>query len=278
MFAKKSLFLLCLTVFICGIAQSNCKRCIGLYGDTQANDPVHKEVVKQIVSHKPNVVFHMGDMVLDGFDPKEWRVFKSYTAPIRRVTKGHFYGVHGNHENHADKFLKYFNNPQTKEKWYWGKKINDIYFIVMDADSPFWQGSEQSDWILEQFKKAKLSKAKFTAVLIHRPLYSSCEWHLPGEARVMQILDRVFRRHKVDIVFHGHSHFYERSRKNGVNYVITGSGGAGLHKATRKNPYRRKLVRTHNFVLLSVNGKRLTVEAFNKENKLFDRFTIISKK
>jgi hypothetical protein len=34
---------------------------------------------------------------------------------------------------------------------------------------------------------------------------------------------------KADVVFSGHNHFYERSVYGGVQYVVTGGGGAPLH-------------------------------------------------
>ena len=34
---------------------------------------------------------------------------------------------------------------------------------------------------------------------------------------------------KADVLFSGHNHFYERSKYNGVHYIVTGGGGAPLH-------------------------------------------------
>lgn len=41
---------------------------------------------------------------------------------------------------------------------------------------------------------------------------------------------------KADVVFSGHNHFYERSVSSGVQYIVTGGGGAPLHDPVPQAP------------------------------------------
>ena len=38
----------------------------------------------------------------------------------------------------------------------------------------------------------------------------------------------LFEQYKVDVVISGHSHVYQRGRKNDVTYIISGGAGAEL--------------------------------------------------
>jgi hypothetical protein len=43
------------------------------------------------------------------------------------------------------------------------------------------------------------------------------------------LLDSLFQKHGVKLVFQGHDHLYYRTVRSGITYVVTGGGGAPLY-------------------------------------------------
>ena len=144
------------------------------------------------------------------------------------------------------------------------------HWTILDAN-PYmdWTNKGLRDWLENDLKTA--SKAQWKFVLFHQPGFNS-DTHHAQEQRMRLVAD-IFQRNKVDIVFAGHVHNYQRSlplkfqvkkqldgkviadtgevdgtfaldrnfdgakNKNpdGVIYIITGCGGARLSGTERQS-------------------------------------------
>ena len=69
----------------------------------------------------------------------------------------------------------------------------------------------QYEWLSQEFPKVNRSETPWLIVLLHSPWYNSNNYHyMEGESmRVM--FESWFVENKVDLVFSGHVHSYERS-------------------------------------------------------------------
>lgn len=69
----------------------------------------------------------------------------------------------------------------------------------------------QYNWLEQEFKKINRAETPWLIVLLHSPFYNSNNYHyMEGEGmRVMY--EHWFVQNKVDLVFAGHVHSYERS-------------------------------------------------------------------
>jgi len=89
----------------------------------------------------------------------------------------------------------------------------------------------------------------------------------------------------VDIVFGGHDHLYTRYGRypadspvpgiNGVNYVVTGGGGAPLYIPNKKD--QAPIVTTEkkfHFMVLDVNGNDISVVVKDEVGTVLDAFTL----
>lgn len=84
----------------------------------------------------------------------------------------------------------------------------------------------------------------------------------------------IFQEYGVDLVFQGHDHVYERfATINGVNYVTTGGSGADLYNIT-PSAWTAVGLKTHNYVLVDVNGQNISVTAKNDSCSVIDAFSI----
>ncbi|OHB73970.1 MAG: hypothetical protein A2V70_01700 [Planctomycetes bacterium RBG_13_63_9] len=106
------------------------------------------------------------------------------------------------------------------------------------------QYHQQYDWLVEQLESSDYQNADWHVVYLHHPGYT-CTSTGHGESyvtnSVITQLAPLFGEYGVDLVFYGHNHCYERYLSpddlNGVNYILTGGGGAPGHKsATDSQP------------------------------------------
>jgi 3',5'-cyclic AMP phosphodiesterase CpdA len=85
---------------------------------------------------------------------------------------------------------------------------------------------KQLDW----FERAiRDSKAEWKMAYFHHPLYSSGETH-GSETDLRTLLEPLFLKYGMEVVFAGHEHFYERVKpQKGIHYFTCG-GSAKLRK------------------------------------------------
>lgn len=245
-----------------------CDRCIVVYGDSRTGHDAHRRVVSRILSHKPSVVFHIGDMVSDGHSAKDWKYFHSISSGLRHSAE--FFPVHGNHDDHAPLYYQTFGLDPRKP-WYSVDRFG-VHFIVLDSESPFWKGTYQDKWLQEDIAKAS---SRHVVVLLHRPVYGTGH-HAPADSQVLApILAPLFQSHGVGAVFSGHDHLYERSQVDGITYIVTGGGGAPLYSERHGSaPYSQVFAAKYNYVTVSRKKDELFCEVFDDNGALFDSFTV----
>jgi 3',5'-cyclic AMP phosphodiesterase CpdA len=146
-----------------------------------------------------------------------------------------------------------------------------IHFIVLDSETPLWEGTYQRGWLDQDISK---STAAYIVVLLHRPVYGTGP-HGAEDAKVLPaMLAPLFQRGRVSAVFSGHDHLYERSEVDGITYVVAGGGGAPLYKKRKAAaPYSKVFITKNNFVALSLKPEGLFAEAFGDDGALLDSFS-----
>ncbi|MCX5794463.1 MAG: metallophosphoesterase [Elusimicrobia bacterium] len=248
--------------------EPSCTRCIVVYGDTRSDHEAHRRVVSQLMKFKPAVVFHTGDMVSRGSSAKDWRYFNEISSGLRASAE--FFPVHGNHEDHAPLYYQNFN-LEPDRIWY-SLDRSGVHFVVLDSESPLWEGSSQGKWLEDDLS---LAAARFTVVLLHRPVYGTGQHAVHDTKILAPILAPLFKKYGVGAVFSGHDHIYERSEVGGIAYIVTGGGGAPLYtKRSGASPYSKVFIPKHNFVTLSVKPEGLFCEVFDDNGAPLDSFTV----
>lgn len=66
-------------------------------------------------------------------------------------------------------------------------------------------------WLEEEFKRVDRKKTPWLIVLMHVPIYNSNEAHFMEGESMRAAYESWFVQYKVDVVFAGHVHAYERS-------------------------------------------------------------------
>lgn len=192
----------------------------------------------------------------------------------------------------------------------------NAHWTVLDAN-PYmdWTSPELRAWLDKDLASAKSARWRFVA--LHQSPFTSALTHINEQQ--MRLVADLFEKHKVDIVFSGHSHCYERSyplrfavdksaipaktipvcevkgslqldksfdgraddTPDGVIYVVTGAGGAGLtigrqlNKPFTLQPYTQRLIaQPHSFTLCEISGSKLRLRQISEAGRELDSITI----
>src|SRR5205085_3820175 len=130
----------------------------------------------------------------------------------------------------------------------------------------------QLQWLEQQLKG---SKDDWKICYFHHPLYSSGGRH-GSEVDLRVLLEPLFLKYGVNVVFSGHDHIYERIKpQKGIYYFVAGSGGqlrkGDLHAtALTAAGYDQD----QSFMLNEVLGDTLAFQAITRSGKTVDSGTI----
>ncbi|KZV20159.1 Iron(III)-zinc(II) purple acid phosphatase precursor family protein [Dorcoceras hygrometricum] len=109
-------------------------------------------------------------------------------------------------------FVPYRASGSTSPLWYSIKRAS-AYIIVMSSYSAFGKYTPQYKWLTSELEKVNRKVTPWLIVLVHCPMYSSYVHHFM-EGETMRVLyEPWFVKYRVDVVFAGHVHAYERSER-----------------------------------------------------------------
>jgi hypothetical protein len=92
----------------------------------------------------------------------------------------------------------------------------------------------------------------------------------PKNDKALAVLGPIFEKQpKLRAVLSGHNHFYQRMRRNGVNYMVIGGGGAGLYSfAGDSSDEVKKRASLHHFAVFDVDGSQVNLKVIGYDNTL----------
>jgi predicted phosphodiesterase len=248
-----------------------------VYGDTRDGHDVHRKIVGLIMKQDPGMVFQTGDLVHNGNNESQWKIYDDITGEMRK--KMLVYPVRGNHDFGGAYYAERFTSPFTNgSKDYYSLDKEKCHFIVLDVDehAEFSPNSDQYKWLIKDLDAVK-GKARHVFVFFHVPPYSIGSHGMNPE--VQQSLCPVFTKYGVRVVFNGHDHDYYHTTRQGVTYVVTGGGGAPLYA---QDPSKGaipgdKYEMVNHFCVVDVDGDAVTVQAIRADGTLLEKFTVAAK-
>ena len=221
-------------------------------------------VASAIEKENPFFVIHTGDIVNDGKVLSEWIDYFSISKFVHNST---LFPSLGNHENYGDPYFKYFILPNN-EYWY-SFDSGPVHFICLDSNFRNSLRLSQLFWLINDLRS---NTKPFTIVYFHYPPYSSGNH---GSTYILRFLwGFIFEYFKVDIVFNGHDHCYERGKVESVNYILTGGGGAPPYNVG-ESWWTIHSEKTYHYCVVTVNSDELIFEAKKPDGTIFDFFSII---
>jgi acid phosphatase type 7 len=249
------------------------------YGDARFHDPkdtdaanpaVRVALVKAVADVNPAFICFTGDLVYNGDDANDWKVWDSETS-IWRDKNIPVYPALGNHDVRGDlkKALgNYFQRfPDLKNSRYYSVRAANTLLLVLDSSLDELSGP-QGQWLTDKFDHVP-SDVDFIFVMDHHPPYTSSSekmFHEGHSARsqekaLAKMLEerQAHARYRI-VMFSGHVHNYERHEHGGVTYFVSGGAGAHAYPIERApdDPFQSKEINYH-YLLLEVDHQQLKV-------------------
>jgi hypothetical protein len=265
-----------------------------VFGDSYATPPL-SGLLKMVSQRKPAFAVTTGDMVAKGSDDSTWATLSDRAGwflgsiPTWPVIGNH--ELAGSRDVGAANFARFYDLPRPSYSFVFrGSK-----FIVL--------GYEPAGQQLAFLQAELASRSEYSSVFVfrHVPFYtigSKSASEAPNKAT--QITSLLAKR-KVTAVFTGHDHTYYRTKRDGVNYIISGSAGAPVYELRRLSERRpddaymglvggsyvlhtpkgmnervsRKASPESDWlfaVFVHVNGARITAETVSRSGETWERF------
>ena len=260
---------------------------VGPTGDN-SNFEIWRQIANAVSAENPQFCLFAGDAVTAADSEPTWNAWYEGLATLSGKSPIMF--THGNHENYRDAYFKRLALPGN-ERWY-SLDVAKAHFVCLDtgvSDSEPELIAQQSAWLESDLSNAKERGCDWTMVYFHRSPYAE-----GGHGNMQDVIDGwvpIFDRYKVDVVFTGHDHFYQRTfpvragavtddaedyyrRPRGTIYVTTGGAGApinsmedGVRIAAGYDDYHYCMVQVKPGGMLQFQVKGL-------DGSLVDQFTI----
>ena len=236
-------------------------------GDTGTGTDKQNELAKVMLRYRQTFPFEFVLMLGDNMYGSEKAVdykqkFENVYRPLLDQ-KVKFYAALGNHDDSNQRFYEFVN--MDGQEYYRFKKGN-VSFYSLNSN---YMDKKQVEWFNDQLAK---DTSSWKIAYFHHPPYSSGGAH-GSDTKLRQIVEPIFLKHGVNVVFAGHEHFYERIKpQNGIYYFISGSGGK-LRKGdvTKGSPLTAKAYDDDmSFMLIEVDDKEMHFQVVSRTGATVD--------
>ena len=243
----------------------------GVIGDTGTGGREQYDIAKLLADARArfgyDFVIMLGDNMYGGESPADF--VRKFERPYKPILDAgvKFYATLGNHDEQSQRFYKPFN---MDGKRYYTFKKGDAEFFVLDST---YMAAAQIEWVKDALSK---SSAKWKVAYFHHPLYSSGDKH-GSEEDLRVTLEPLFVQYKMDVVFAGHEHFYERIKPQKGIYYFTAGGSAKLRRGniSKRSTITDKGFDTdRSFMLVEIAKDEMRFDTISRKNQIVDTGTI----
>lgn len=214
----------------------------------------------------------VGDNLYGSERPQDFK--KKFEVPYQPLLDQgvKFYASLGNHDAREQRYYKHFN--MDGKLYYSFKTKQNVRFFALEST---YMDPEQVAWLEKELRD---SNEAWKIPYFHHPLYSSGDRH-GSDQRLRDVLEPLFVKYNVTVVFTGHDHFYERTKpQKGIVYFVCGAGGqlrrgnidrgSGLTAAGNDTD--------QSFLVAEINGDEMSFNAVSRGGQVFDSGVITRRK
>lgn len=260
-----------------GMARVAAPVSFAVIGDSGTGEPPQFAIARRMMIERERTpydfVIMLGDNVYGLGKPKYFK--PRFEDPYKDLLAAgvKFYAALGNHDApEAAYHIQYKDFNMGGRRFYSFVKGDDlIEFFVLDTTETKTAEltAEQLAW-LEAGLKA--SKARWKVSYFHHSIYASGSMH-SAYKRLRAQLEPLFVKYRVNAVFSGHYHVYERIKpQKGVHYFVAGSGGklmrGNLNKKSELTAFGNDQVQV--FLLVTVDKEQMRVRAITADGTEID--------
>jgi predicted MPP superfamily phosphohydrolase len=219
------------------------------------------------------LVITVGDNIYGSERPQDFvRKFETPYKPLLDAGVK-FYASLGNHDSREQRFYKLFN---MDGKLYYSFKPDkqSVRFIALESA---YLEPEQVQWLEKELEGVG---EDWKILYFHHPPYSSGNRH-GSHVQEREVLEPLFVKYNVSVVFTGHDHIYERVQpQQGIAYFVVGSGGklrrGGIDRRTGITAVAFATDRA--FLVGEINGDEFFFNAISRTGQVIDSGVITRRK
>lgn len=268
------------------------------YGDSRFTDPavttgtnprIRAWLAARMGELHPQVLLLTGDTPYTGAKAGDWKDFHQETASWRRAhilvlpTVGN-HEVYGGIRQGIANYMAAF--PDIAGHRYYSALLGDVEVISLDCNLAASGSAEQARWFAGQLDHLP-APVDFLLILYHVPWMNDRQTQvfldLPSKdaLQLRGILEqRIGRIRARVVVFNGHIHNYERFERMGVEYVVTGGGGAQPYPLLYRGKadlYRDTGFPVYNYVDIEIANRQLHATMWKIADPNAAKFTVEAK-
>ena len=148
---------------------------------------------------------------------------------------------------------------------YYSYARKNVRFFALDSTR---MDAKQLAWLETRSRRRE---EDWKICYFHHPLYSNASRH-GSSVDLRCVLEPIFVKHGVNVVFSGHDHVYERVKpQKGIYYFV--SGAAGQLRRGNMRPTEQTAAsfdQDQSFMLAEVAGNELHFQAVSRTGKIVD--------
>jgi 3',5'-cyclic AMP phosphodiesterase CpdA len=230
-------------------------------GDREQYD-VGQQMAKLRATFPFDLVIMLGDNMYGGQSPADYvKKFEQPYAPLLAAGVT-FQASIGNHDRPDQVSYKPYNMNGQR---YYTYTRNNVRFFALDSNL---MDKKQLEWLETSLKNAS---EDWKICYFHHPLYSNAARH--GSAVDLRVLlEPIFVRNGVNVVFSGHDHVYERIKpQKGIYYFV--SGAAGQLRKGNMEPSEQTAAsfdRDQSFMAVEVAGAEMFFQSISRTGQIVD--------
>jgi 3',5'-cyclic AMP phosphodiesterase CpdA len=236
-------------------------------GDNGTGDTEQYQVGQQMTAlHKTfpyDLVIMLGDNMYGGQSPSDF--VRKFERPYADLLKAGviFRASLGNHDRPENVNYKLFNMEGQR---YYSYVRGNVRFLALDSTQV---DQKQLQWIEATLRDAK---EDWKVPYFHHPLYSNAARH-GSSVDLRVLLEPLFVKYGVDVVFSGHDHVYERVKpQKGITYFVSGAAGQLRRGNMRPDPNETAAYfdQDQSFMLVEVSGDQMHFASIARSGKVVD--------
>ncbi len=236
-------------------------------GDTGTGGSAQYEVGERLIASRAIFPFEfvllLGDNIYGSERPQDF--VKKFERPYKALLdlKIPFYAALGNHDDPNQRFYKPFNMDGRR---YYTFEKDGVRFFALDSN---YMDQVQQEWLAKELASAKNT---WKIAFFHHPLYSSGERH-GSEVDLRAVLEPLFLKYGISVVFSGHEHFYERLKpQKGITYFTSG-GAAKLRRGNIRDGSAltaKGFDTDRSYMLVEIDDRTLHFQTLSRTGALVD--------
>lgn len=248
----------------------------GVIGDFGTGNKQQYELADVMAKTRTQFPFELmltvGDNMYGGEKPQDF--VKKFETPYKALLDGgvKFYASLGNHDNRQQRLYEPFN--MGGNTYYTFKAPHqDVRFFAIESD---YLDPKQIQWLERELQN---SDEGWKIPYFHHPLYSSGGRH-GSDLPKRKVLEPLFIKYGVSVVFAGHDHVYERVRpQNGIVHFVVGSSGQLRRGNLDKTDFTAFAnASDHAFLVAEISGDEMYFQAIGRSGRVLDSGVIQRRK